>query len=289
MAGQILNKTISVDGVEIFYRVAGEQKNKAILLLHGFPTSSMMFRNLMIALADKYFCIAPDFPGFGFSGFPDRNNFEYSFKNIATIIIKAIEEIGLGSFTIYLHDYGCAVGLQICIRHPEKIEGLIVQNGNTYIEGIGAAWDETRDYWENPTAEKKKRLSAFLSPEGIKSQYTGGLPDELLDRISPESWLLDWERMSRPGNREMQWELNCDYRNHIEKFPVYQQYFRMHQPRTIVIWGKHDIFFDIKEPPCYKRDLPNAKVHIVDGGHMALETNFDEVLELIERFMSNNY
>jgi pimeloyl-ACP methyl ester carboxylesterase len=285
MSRQIFHRTIAVDGVDIFYREAGDRTNPSILLLHGFPTSSVMFKNLMVAVSDKFHLIAPDYPGFGFSAFPDRNEFEYSFTNIAAYIDRFTDAIDLRSFTIYLHDYGCPVGLRICIAHPEKIEGIIVQNGNAYMEGIGPEWDETQDYWEHPTEEKKKKVSAFLSAEGVKMQYTAGLSDELLARVSPETWILDWERMRRPGNIEMQFALNCDYKSNLEMFPAFQQYFRTHQPAALIIWGRHDAFFSVNEAACYKQDLPNAAVYILDGGHMVLETNFDEVVDLIVSFM----
>ena len=288
MNRQIYNKTIKVDGVNIFYRETGDRENPSLLLLHGFPTSSVMFKNLMVALSDKFYLIAPDYPGFGFSDFPAMSDFEYSFKNISTYINKFTEVINLKSFTLYLHDYGCPIGLRICVNNPEKIERIIVQNGNAYIEGMGPQWDETRDYWDNPTEEKKKKVAAFLSEEGTKMQYSAGLSEELLAHVSPESWILDWERMSRPGNIDMQFELNCTYKSNIEMFPVFQEYFRMHQPPALIIWGKHDVFFDAAEASCYKRDLPEAHIHILDGGHMALETNFNEVLDIIRSFVSSN-
>jgi pimeloyl-ACP methyl ester carboxylesterase len=282
---QIFNRTITVDGIDIFYREAGDKANPSLLLLHGFPASSVMFKNLMIALSDRFYLIAPDYPGFGFSSFPDKNRFEYSFKNISAYIKRFTEEIQLRSFTIYLHDYGCPIGLRLCVNHPEKIERIIVQNGNSYEEGLGPQWDETRDYWQNPTEEKKEKVAAFLSEEGVKMQYTGGLPEELLQNVSPELWMLDWELMRRPGNIDMQFELNCDYKTNIDMFPKFQEYFRTHQHPALIIWGKYDIFFSVEEAYCYKRDLPNAQVHIIDGGHMALETNFDEVVRLIENFL----
>jgi pimeloyl-ACP methyl ester carboxylesterase len=287
MSKQIYNKAITVDRVDIFYREAGDRKNPSLLLLHGFPTSSAMFKNLMVALADKFHLIAPDYPGFGFSAFPSMHDFEYSFKNISAYIGKFTEAINLKTFTIYLHDYGCPIGLRICVNNPENIEGIIVQNGNAYSEGIGPQWDETRDYWENPTEEKKQKVAAFLSEEGTKMQYTAGLTNELLTHVSPEPWIVDWERMKRPGNIEMQFELNCTYKSNIEMFPVFQEYFRIHQPPAAVIWGKHDVFYELAEATCYKRDLPKAEVHILDGGHMALETNFDEVVNIIDDFMSS--
>lgn len=287
MGRQIFNRTISIDGMDIFYREAGDQANPSLLLLHGFPTSSIMFKNLMTALGDRYHLVAPDFPGFGFSAFPDKDKFEYSFANISEYINRFTEKIKLQSYTVYLHDYGALVGLRLCVNHPEKIERIIVQNGNAYEEGLGPEWDEVRDYWEHPTEEKKKKIFAFISEEGVKWQYTAGLPKELHETISPELWIVDWETMKRPGNTGMQYELNCDYKNHVPLYPLIQEYFRVYQPPALVIWGKYDAFYSVKEPPCYKRDLPKASIHMIDGGHWALETNFDEVLGLIEDFLSS--
>jgi pimeloyl-ACP methyl ester carboxylesterase len=287
MNRQIYNKTIKVDGIDIFYREAGDKKNPSLLLLHGFPTSSVMFKNLMIALSDKFYLVAPDYPGFGFSAFPDRDRFEYSFRNISAYIDKFTDAINLERFTIYLHDYGCPIGLRICVNHPEKIERIIVQNGNAYLEGIEPVWDEIRDYWEHPTEEKKQKVYAFLSKEGTKDQYYAGLPEELLNRVSPETWILDWERMSRPGNLDMQFEMNCTYPSNIEMFPVFQEYLRTHQPPAVILWGKYEPYYDVREAHCYKRDLPNANIHILDGSHMLLETNFDEALDIISSFLSS--
>lgn len=285
MAKQIFNKTITVDGIDIFYRETGDRSNPTLLLLHGFPSSSVMFKNLMIALSDKFHLLAPDYPGFGFSAFPDKKKFEYTFKNIAEYINRFTEELNLQSFTIYLHDYGCPIGLRLCMNHPEKIEKLIVQNGNAYEEGLGTQWDEVRDYWEHPTEEKKKKVYAFLSEEGTRAHYYGGLPEELVPRVSPELWMLNWELLKRPGNIDMQYELNCDFKSNIELFPEFQKYFRTYQPPALIIWGKNDIYFSVKEAHCYKRDLPDSQIHIVNGGHESLETNFDEVLVLIRNFM----
>jgi pimeloyl-ACP methyl ester carboxylesterase len=177
MGRQILNRSINVDGIDIFYREAGDRKNPSLLLLPGFPTSSIMFKNLMTALSDRFYLVAPDFPGFGFSAFPDKDRFEYTFRNIAAYMDKFTDAINLKSFTIYLHDYGCSVGLRMCVNHPEKIEKIIVQNGNAYDEGIGPPWDEVIDYWKNPTPEKKAKYVEFLQKDRIKSQYTAGLPE----------------------------------------------------------------------------------------------------------------
>lgn len=281
MSKQLYNRKIEVDGVSIFYREAGNKANPSLLLLHGFPTSSLMFKNLMTALSDKFHLIAPDYPGFGFSDFPGTDEFEYSFKNIASVINKFTDAIALTSFSIYLHDYGCLIGLRICVDHPEKIERLIIQNGHAYVECIGPQWHEMIAYWENPTEEKKQKLYAFLSKEGTEWQYRAGLSEELQTRVSPESWIIDWERFSRPGNLEMQYQLNCTYHSNFEMFPAFQAYFRKYQPPAIIIWGKHDVFYDLEEAYCYKKDLPEAEIHILDGGHMVLETNFDEVYEIL--------
>lgn len=284
MAQQIFNRNINVDGIDIFYREAGDRKNPSLLLLHGFPSSSVMFKNLMVALSDKYHLIAPDYPGFGFSAFPDKKDFEYTFKNISVYINRFTEELNLSSFIVYLHDYGCPIGLRLAMDHPQKIKGIIVQDGNAYDEGMGTQWDEVKDYWAHPTAEKKKKVSAFLSAEGTRAQYYAGMPEELLERVSPELWILNWELLKRPGNIDVQFELNCDYKSNVELFPAFQQYFRTHQPPALIIWGKHEIYFNVEEAHCYKRDLPNAQVHILNGGHEVLETNFDEVLLLIQGF-----
>jgi pimeloyl-ACP methyl ester carboxylesterase len=285
MARQIFNKKIDIDGIDVFYREAGDNKNPSLLLLHGFPTSSVVFKNLMVTLSDRFYLVAPDYPGFGFSAFPDKNVFDYTFRNIAAYINKFTEAIGLKKFSIYLHDYGSPIGLQLCVSHPEKIEGIIVQSGNAYTEGMGPAWDEYIEFWENPTPEKKKKLAGFLSEEGVKNQYFSGLPEEILPRVSPELWMLDWEFLKRPGNIEMQFELNCDFKTHREMFPVYQEYFRTQKPPALILWGKYDIFFSVNEVPCYQRDLPEAQVHIFDGGHDILDTHFDEVSNLIGNFL----
>lgn len=287
MDRDIYHKIVNVNGVNIFYREAGNKNNPAVLLLHGFPTSSMMFKNLMTILADQYYVVAPDYPGFGFSDFPSEKDFEYSFENLSICIDQFTEAIDLKVFTIYLHDYGCPIGLRICLRHPEKIDRIIVQNGNAYAEGLGSQWDETKDYWRHPTEEKKEKVFAFLSKKGTRDQYFAGLPEHLIQKVSPESWIVDWERMSRPGNVEMQRNLNCTYQTNLEMFPLFQKYFRQYQPKALIIWGKYDAFYDVSEPHCYQRDLPEADIHILEGGHMVLETNFEEVSQLIKNFLAS--
>ncbi|PRD54643.1 alpha/beta fold hydrolase [Sphingobacterium gobiense] len=286
MKRQIVNKTVYVNGVAIFYREAGDPKNPTVLLLHGFPTSSLMFKNLMTALSDKFHFIAPDYPGFGFSDFPSVKEFDYSFENIALYINEFTEVIMLESFSIYFHDYGSYIGMRLCLKNPNKIDSIIVQNGNNYFEGHGPNWNETKAYWENPTEEKKKKVYAFLSAEGTKEQYFAGVPENLKQNISPESWIIDWERLNRPQNLDMQFKLNCTYPTNFELFSAIQEYFRKYQPPALIIWGKYDVYFDVAEANCYKRDLEQAEVHILEGGHMLLETNFDEVVELIDNFFT---
>jgi pimeloyl-ACP methyl ester carboxylesterase len=285
MSNPILNKRIDLNGIEIFYREAGDKKNPSLLLLHGFPSSSVMFKNLMMELSHKFHLIAPDFPGFGFSSFPGVSEFEYTFKNIAACMEHFIQKIELNKFFIYLHDYGSAVGLRLCLNNPDRILGIIVQNGNAYEEGLGSQWDETKDFWANPTDEKKKKLMSFLSEEGTRSQYTAGLPEHLQASLSPELWTLDWALLKRAGNIDMQFKLNTDYQSNIPLFGEFQAYFRKHQPAALILWGKYDIFFSKEEAYCYHQDLPHAKLHILEGGHMALETNFDEISALIEEFI----
>ncbi|UYQ93671.1 alpha/beta hydrolase [Chitinophaga horti] len=285
MTRQIANKTVKVNGIDIFYREAGDRSNPALLLLHGFPSSSVLFKSLMTALSDKYYLVAPDYPGFGFSEFPDQDRFDYTFDNIAAHMDGFTDAINLTSFTIYLHDYGCPIGLRICVNRPDKMERIIVQNGNAYEEGIGPQWDEIKAYWEHPTPEGKVKNYAFLSEDGVKTQYFAGTPDDHVANISPESWRLEWELMQRPGNMDMQYVLNCDFPSNFAMFPVFQEYFRQYQPPALVIWGKNEIYFSVEEAHCYQRDLPDVEVHLLDGGHMLLETHFDEVYTLIRDFL----
>ena len=285
MSRQIHNKTIKVQGVTIFYREAGDIHKPGILLLHGFPTSSLMFKNLMTVLSKDFHLVAPDYPGFGFSDFPSMKRFEYSFENIALYIDKFTKAIKLKSYAIYLHDYGSYIGLRLCLKNPDKIDAIIIQNGNNYTEGNGPQWDEIKNYWKNPTPGKRKKVYAFLSKKGTREQYFAGVPSKLRQKISPESWIIDWERLSRPRNLSMQYRLNCTYPTNFEMFPLFQEYFRKYQPPALIIWGKYDIYFDVAEAYCYQKDLPKAKTHIVEGGHMALETNFDEIQSLIKNFL----
>ncbi|RYD69005.1 MAG: alpha/beta hydrolase [Sphingobacteriales bacterium] len=285
MNTSISNKYTVCNDIKIFYREAGDPLNPSLLLLHGYPTSSVMFKGLMNTLSDKYHLIAPDYPGFGFSDFPDTSKFDYSFDNISKHLDKFCKKVGLKKFFIYLHDYGSTIGMRICLMNPSKIIGIIVQNGNSYEEGLGSQWDQTKDYWLNPTQAKKKNVMSFISEKGTREQYTAGVPKKLLPLIGPELWQLDWALLQRPGNVKMQADLNYDYRNNLPLFSKFQEFFRKYQPPALIIWGKYDVFFNVKEAHCYLRDLPKAEVQILEGGHMALETNFSEISYLIGNFL----
>lgn len=282
----LLHKKISISGTEIFYRTAGKPEHPAILLLHGFPSSSVMFKSLMLSLSERFYLVAPDYPGFGFSSFPDPEKFDYTFANMANCMESFVNELGLKRFSIYLHDYGCPIGLRLCLKMPERIESIIVQNGNAYQEGLGPQWDETKDYWENPTPEKEKKIAAFLSEEGTRDQYFKGLPEDLKETVGPELYTLDWLIMSQPKRVSMQLALNTDYRDNVRMYPEFQQYFREHKPPALILWGKYDPFFSLEEAYCFQRDFLQAEIHILEGGHMALETNFYEVRALLYDFLS---
>jgi pimeloyl-ACP methyl ester carboxylesterase len=280
----IQNQTISVDGQTIFYREAGnKEKTPTILLLHGFPTSSHMFRNLIPALADKFHLIAPDYPGFGNSSMPTVDEFQYTFDHLAEIVDKSIERIGLEKYSIYLMDYGAPIGFRLAVKHPERIEALIVQNGNAYDEGLREFWDPLKAYWSEPNEKNKDALKKFLTVEATRWQYTHGVKNE--NAISPDNWLLDQLLLDRPGNKEIQLQLFYDYRSNPPLYPQWQDYFRKYQPPTLVVWGRNDFIFPQEGAIPYQRDLKNIEVHLLDTGHFALEEEGELIAELISRFL----
>lgn len=280
----IQNQTISVDGQTIFYREAGnKEKTPTILLLHGFPTSSHMFRNLIPALADKFHLIAPDYPGFGNSSMPTVDEFQYTFDHLAEIVDKFIERIGLEKYSIYLMDYGAPIGFRLAVKHPERIEALIVQNGNAYDEGLREFWDPLKAYWSEPNEKNKDALKKFLTVEATRWQYTHGVKNE--NAISPDNWLLDQLLLDRPGNKEIQLQLFYDYRSNPPLYPQWQDYFRKYQPPTLVVWGRNDFIFPQEGAIPYQRDLKNIEVHLLDTGHFALEEEGELIAELISRFL----
>ena len=273
-----------VDGSKIFYREAGPKDSPAILLLHGFPTSSHMFRNLIPALADRYHVVAPDLPGFGFSDAPDRKNFRYTFENIARIIGRFTETIGLKQFAIYVFDYGAPVGLRLALAHPEKITAIISQNGNAYEEGLSEGWNPIQKYWKEPSAENRSALRDFLKPEATKWQYTHGVKDTAV--VAPESYELDSALLARPGNDEIQLDLFLDYASNVALYPKFQEYFRTKRPPTLAVWGNGDPFFLPPGAEAFKRDIRNAEVRFYETGHFAIETHHREIAGAIRDFLT---
>jgi pimeloyl-ACP methyl ester carboxylesterase len=281
---KIKNQTITVDGQSIFYREAGDKENApTILLLHGFPTSSHMFRNIIPALADKFHLVAPDYPGFGYSSMPPVDKFEYTFDHLAEIVDKFITQIGLERYSLYVMDYGAPIGYRLAVKHPEKVEALIVQNGNAYDEGLGEFWKPLKAYWNEPNDKNKNALKKFLTLEATRWQYTHGVKNE--NAISPDNWIHDQLLLDRPGNNEIQLQLFYDYRSNPPLYPQWQEYFRKYQPPTLVVWGRNDIIF-IKEGAIpYQRDLKNIQLHLLNTGHFALEEEGELIAELISRFL----
>jgi pimeloyl-ACP methyl ester carboxylesterase len=278
--------TVTVDGLKIFYREAGNISAPTILLLHGFPTSSHMFRDLIPQLADSYHVIAPDFPGFGFSDSPDRSKFAYTFDTIAKTIDAFTQAVGLSKYVLYIFDYGSPVGFRLALANPEKVRAIISQNGNAYEEGLSEGWNPIQKYWKQPTQENRNALRDFLKPESIKWQYTHGVQNDTL--IAPESYTLDSALLSRPGNDEIQLDLFLDYANNVSLYPKFQEYLRKQKPPLLAVWGKNDPFFLPEGAKAYKRDNPNAEVHFYETGHFALETHAREIGDVILNFLSRN-
>jgi pimeloyl-ACP methyl ester carboxylesterase len=272
-----------VDGNRIFYREAGPRTAPAILLLHGFPTSSHMFRNLIPALADRYHVVAPDLPGFGFSDAPNHTQFRYTFENLTKAIDTFTQSIGLERFAIYVFDYGAPVGFRLALARPERITAIISQNGNAYVVGLSQGWNPIQKYWKEPTPENRAALRDFLKPEATKWQYIHGVQDE--SQVAPESYELDSALLARPGNDEIQLDLFLDYASNVGLYPKFQEYFRVKQPALLAVWGKNDPFFLPPGAEAFKRDNPNAEVHFYDTGHFALETHLQEIAGAIRDFL----
>ena len=283
---KITYRRIQVDGLEIFYREAGAPKAPVILLLHGFPTASHMFRDLIPRLADQFRVIAPDLPGFGQSDMPDRSKFGYTFDNIAGVIDRFTDAIGLRRFAIYVFDYGAPTGFRLAVRHPDRITALISQNGNAYAEGLSDGWKPIRAYWQDPSDANRTALRTFLSPETTVWQYTHGVADTTL--VSPDGYSLDNFYLARSGADEVQLDLFGDYKSNVACYPEFQSYFRKHQPPLLAVWGKNDPFFLPAGAEAFKRDIPAAAVHFFETGHFALETHCDEIAGTIRDFLSRS-
>lgn len=276
-------RTRTVDGIKIFYREAGPADAPVVLLLHGFPTSSHMFRNLIPALADRYRVIAPDYPGYGQSDMPDRATFAYTFDRFGELVEGLLGQLGVARYAMYVMDYGAPVGWRLALKHPERVTGLIVQNGNAYDEGLKEFWDPIKAYWAEPTEVRRQALHVLVTPEITKFQYTDGVAD--LSRIAPDNWVHDQALLDRPGNREVQMDLFYDYRTNLPLYPAVQAYFRRHKPPTLIVWGKNDKIFPADGAHPYKRDLPDVEFHLLDTGHFALEDKADEMVPLIRDFL----
>jgi pimeloyl-ACP methyl ester carboxylesterase len=278
----ITYRITEVDGLNIFYREAGRPNAPTLLLLHGFPSAGHMFRDLIPLLADRFHLVAPDLPGFGQSDMPSRNDFKYTFDNLAAVISRFTEVIGLERFAIYIFDYGAPVGLRIAMKHPERITAIISQNGNAYEEGLSNGWDPIRTYWREPTQANRDALRSFLEPETTLFQYIHGVSDPSL--VSPDGRSLDDHYLARPGAHEAQLDLLLDYASNVALYPDFHTYFHNHEPPFLAVWGKNDPFFLPAGAEAFKRDIPNADVRFFDTGHFALETHAAEIAAAIRDF-----
>ena len=277
------HRTATVDGVKIFYREAGPANAPVILLLHGFPTSSHMFRNLIPALANRYHVIAPDYPGFGQSDMPANTAFPYTFDRFAELVDGLLSQLRVARYAMYVMDYGAPVGWRLALQHPDRITGLIVQNGNAYDEGLAAFWDPIKAYWAAATPANRAALHVLVRPETTRFQYTDGVRD--VSRIAPDNWVHDQALLDRPGNREIQMDLFYDYRTNLPLYPRIQAWFRTRRPPTLIVWGANDQIFPAVGAHPFRRDLPQAEFHLLDTGHFALEDKLDEMVPLIRDFL----
>ncbi|MHB1559156.1 MAG: alpha/beta fold hydrolase [Isosphaeraceae bacterium] len=276
-------RTTDVDGVEVFHREAGDAGAPAILLLHGFPSSSHMFRDLIPLLADRFRVVAPDLPGFGRTAMPGRGDFACTFDNLARIVERFTELVGLERFALYVFDYGAPTGFRIAMRHPERINAIISQNGNAYEEGLSDGWNPIRAYWRDPSPGNREALRSFLTPQATHWQYTHGVSDATA--ISPDGYSLDGFYLARPGADEVQLDLFRDYASNVALYPAFQEYLRQHRPRLLAVWGRNDPFFLPAGAEAFRRDIPGADVRFLDTGHFALETHARPIAEAIREFL----
>jgi pimeloyl-ACP methyl ester carboxylesterase len=276
-------KTVRINDLDIAYRDAGPADAPVILLLHGFPTSSNMFRQLIPRLASSFRLIAPDYPGYGQSSMPDRKTFAYTFANVTDIVDLLLEKLQITKYAMYVMDYGAPIGYRLALKHPERVAGLIVQNGNAYEEGLLKFWDPIKKYWNEPTSDNRNALAFMVAPETTKWQYQNGVQD--LTLLDPTTWLVDQALLDRPGNGEIQLDMLHDYGTNVPLYPEFQAFFQQYQPPTLIVWGKNDFIFPPEGAHPYQRQLPNAEIHLLDTGHFALETHGDEIADRIRRFL----
>jgi len=282
MAQHVSYRTVKVDGLSIFYREAGSMDAPTILLLHGLPSSSRMFEPLLARLRDRFRLIAPDYPGFGHSDAPDARSFPHTFDKIASVIGHFTEALGLSRYTLYMQDYGGPVGFRMVLAHPERVEGLIVQDAVAHNEGLGANWKARREFWKDRAANESKLRTNLLSLAATRTRHVGNDPN--VDRYDPDLWTDEFAFLSRPEQAEIQSDLFYDYRTNVEAYPKWQAWMRERQPRLLVIWGKYDLSFDASEPEAYRRDVPEAQVHLLEAGHFALDTAAGEIAALVREF-----
>jgi pimeloyl-ACP methyl ester carboxylesterase len=276
-------RAVEADGINVFYLVAMNAGAPKLLLLHGFPSASHMFRDLMPLLADKFHLVAPDLPGVGLTDMPPRGNFSYTFDNIARVIDRFTEVIGFDRFAVYVFDYGAPTGFRMAVRHPERITAIISQNGNAYEEGLSDGWTPIRAYWDDASEANRNTLRDFLTPETTSWQYTHGVPDPT--SVSPDGQNLDNYYLARPGAHEVQLDLFGDYKSNVALYPSFQSYFRTHNPPFLAVWGKNDPFFLPRGAEAFRRDIPDAEVNFFDTGHFALETHCAEIAKVIGNFL----
>jgi pimeloyl-ACP methyl ester carboxylesterase len=285
---KVRHRTVVVDGVRVFYREAGPRDAPTLLLLHGFPSSSHMFRHLMPALADRWHLVAPDYPGFGASEFPAAESFAYRFASYARLMDRFAQELRLDRFALYIQDYGAPIGLRLALRAPERLSALIVQNGNAYEQGLSREWEPLQAYWREPTAQRRERLRGWLGADGTRAQYTAGLTEAQIELLSPDTWTLDWALLSRPRNIELQLDLFGDYQSNVALYPQFQRFLRERKPPTLIVWGERDPFFTVDGALAYCDDLPQAELHLLDAGHFALETHGSEIAALMRAFLNRH-
>jgi len=277
-------RSADVDGLKVFYREAGPADAPALLLLHGFPSASHMFRDLIPLLADRFHIVAPDLPGFGQSDMPARSKFAYTFDHVADVIDRFTEVVGLKRFAVYVFDYGAPTGFRIAVKHPDRITAIVSQNGNAYEEGLSEGWKPIRAYWQEPSQANRDALRTFLAPETTRWQYTHGVSDETT--VAPDGLSLDNFYLARPGADEVQLDLFGDYKSNVALYPTFQKYFRTHKPPLLAVWGKNDPFFLPPGAEAFKRDIPGAVVRFLDTGHFALETHASEIAAAIRGFLA---
>ncbi len=283
MEQQVFYRTVKVDGLNIFYREAGQKDAPTILLLHGLPSSSRMFQPLLTRLADNYHLVAPDYPGFGHSDWPDPKQFDYTFDHIASVMTDFTQALGLSHYTLYMQDYGGPVGFRMALAHPERVQALIVQDAVSHNEGLGANWATRRAFWANRAAHDEALRKNLLSMAATKTRHVGDDPNvELYD---PDLWNDEYAFLNAPGQAQIQSDLFYDYRTNVDAYPKWQAWMQKTQPKLLVLWGKHDLSFDPGEPERYRKDVPNAKVYVLEAGHFALDTKADEMAALVREFM----